>query len=163
MVPNSGSNFEQPRKFVFQLFPKRIFLAVDCGSHGEFRLRAANPIRIEHQAVCAVILQIKPEERGFFQIVAGKAAIEWKVIAFHRFFPFTILATVGLGCQRPFVISKNCPSRISRYRSMAATLHPAILAISALSSGSRTEEHTSELQSHSFISYAVFCLKKKKH
>ena len=28
--------------------------------------------------------------------------------------------------------------------------------------GRRSEEHTSELQSHSFISYAVFCLKKKK-
>ena len=27
--------------------------------------------------------------------------------------------------------------------------------------GQRSEEHTSELQSHSFISYAVFCLKKK--
>src|ERR1051326_8880721 len=27
---------------------------------------------------------------------------------------------------------------------------------------SRSEEHTSELQSYSFISYAVFCLKKKK-
>src|ERR1051326_1946144 len=26
----------------------------------------------------------------------------------------------------------------------------------------RSEEHTSELQSHSFISYAVFCLKKNK-
>ena len=31
-------------------------------------------------------------------------------------------------------------------------------------SSERSEEHTSELQSHSFISYAVFCLKKKiKH
>ena len=29
-------------------------------------------------------------------------------------------------------------------------------------SNKRSEEHTSELQSHSFISYAVFCLKKKK-
>ena len=29
--------------------------------------------------------------------------------------------------------------------------------------GVRSEEHTSELQSHSFISYAVFCLKKKRH
>src|ERR1051326_9441270 len=28
---------------------------------------------------------------------------------------------------------------------------------------SRSEEHTSELQSHSFISYAVFCLKKKQN
>src|ERR1051326_9547546 len=27
----------------------------------------------------------------------------------------------------------------------------------------RSEEHTSELQSHSFISYAVFCLKKNNH
>src|ERR1051326_9432817 len=27
----------------------------------------------------------------------------------------------------------------------------------------RSEEHTSELQSHSFISYAVFCLKKTRH
>ena len=26
----------------------------------------------------------------------------------------------------------------------------------------RSEEHTSELQSHSFIPYAVFCLKKKR-
>src|SRR6056300_711301 len=29
--------------------------------------------------------------------------------------------------------------------------------------GCRSEEHTSELQSHSEISYAVFCLKKKKN
>src|ERR1051326_9328593 len=35
----------------------------------------------------------------------------------------------------------------------AARLHEANL---------RSEEHTSELQSHSFISYAVFCLKKNK-
>src|ERR1051326_9231218 len=28
-------------------------------------------------------------------------------------------------------------------------------------SAGRSEEHTSELQSHSFISYAVFCLKKQ--
>src|SRR6056300_1160791 len=31
-----------------------------------------------------------------------------------------------------------------------------------LSEAIRSEEHTSELQSHSEISYAVFCLKKKK-
>src|SRR5213594_4852951 len=33
-------------------------------------------------------------------------------------------------------------------------LHPAI---------DRSEEHTSELQSRTLISYAVFCLKKKTH
>src|SRR5213595_2123117 len=32
-----------------------------------------------------------------------------------------------------------------------------------LPGGVRSEEHTSELQSPSVISYAVFCLKKKKH
>src|SRR5213596_4215483 len=31
-----------------------------------------------------------------------------------------------------------------------------------LPSHGRSEEHTSELQSHGLISYAVFCLKKKK-
>src|SRR5213078_398664 len=34
--------------------------------------------------------------------------------------------------------------------------------ISSLSGTSRSEEHTSELQSRAQISYAVFCLKKKK-
>ena len=37
---------------------------------------------------------------------------------------------------------------------------PAMLA-PILEALKRSEEHTSELQSHSFISYAVFCLKKK--
>src|ERR1051326_7524066 len=35
------------------------------------------------------------------------------------------------------------------------------LTLAACSAGNRSEEHTSELQSHSFISYAVFCLKKQ--
>ena len=38
-----------------------------------------------------------------------------------------------------------------------------VFGITAASVGMRSEEHTSELQSHSFISYAVFCLKKKKN
>src|ERR1051326_9468708 len=37
-----------------------------------------------------------------------------------------------------------------------------VIDIRHIGSG-RSEEHTSELQSHSFISYAVFCLKKKKN
>src|SRR3546814_7870268 len=37
-----------------------------------------------------------------------------------------------------------------------------LAAISLLSSVMRSEEHTSELQSLMRISYAVFCLKKKK-
>ena len=37
-----------------------------------------------------------------------------------------------------------------------------ILPISRCGSAPRSEEHTSELQSRETISYAVFCLKKKK-
>ena len=39
--------------------------------------------------------------------------------------------------------------------------HVATLRSLVASRLARSEEHTSELQSHSFISYAVFCLKKK--
>src|ERR1051326_9336037 len=38
---------------------------------------------------------------------------------------------------------------------------PKYPRLPVLSCDGRSEEHTSELQSHSFISYAVFCLKKK--
>src|SRR3546814_9940323 len=37
------------------------------------------------------------------------------------------------------------------------------LKVQEIPSGYRSEEHTSELQSLMRISYAVFCLKKKKH
>src|SRR3546814_3657941 len=61
----------------------------------------------------------------------------------------------------------------SRRRSVAARAHPAEFAAIAgrrrdaqrarrLSPAWRSEEHTSELQSLMRISYAVFCLKKKK-
>ena len=41
-------------------------------------------------------------------------------------------------------------------------IFPLLTTDASLSAKERSEEHTSELQSHSFISYAVFCLKKKK-
>src|SRR3546814_6455222 len=44
----------------------------------------------------------------------------------------------------------------------AATARPFCRAITA-SIAARSEEHTSELQSLMRISYAVFCLNKKKH
>src|SRR3546814_3686745 len=42
------------------------------------------------------------------------------------------------------------------------TIPPLALAAGGLIVGTRSEEHTSELQSLMRISYAVFCLKKKK-
>src|SRR3546814_5487410 len=49
-----------------------------------------------------------------------------------------------------FVVARNAVDGL-RVRGIALTLHPG-----------RSEEHTSELQSLMRISYAVFCLKKKK-
>src|ERR1051326_6094712 len=43
------------------------------------------------------------------------------------------------------------------------TSAPSFTNCGAFFRSTRSEEHTSELQSHSFISYAVFCLKKKKN
>src|SRR3546814_4120692 len=40
--------------------------------------------------------------------------------------------------------------------------HEAIITVAIRADGDRSEEHTSELQSLMRISYAVFCLKKKK-
>src|SRR5213080_5405671 len=48
------------------------------------------------------------------------------------------------------------------FRSNAVTGCWATHSTCTSSCNERSEEHTSELQSHSGISYAVFCLKKKK-
>src|SRR3546814_3184739 len=56
------------------------------------------------------------------------------------------------------VRSKESPSAIGRFRSD----NQRCARQGARASGLRSEEHTSELQSLMRISYAVFCLKKKK-
>src|ERR1051326_1635912 len=61
--------------------------------------------------------------------------------------PFSRLKTSGL-------ISPSCLPR--RAHSISHVERPS------REMRNRSEEHTSELQSHSFISYAVFCLKKNK-
>src|SRR3546814_1818121 len=68
-------------------------------------------------------------------------------------FPYTTLFRST--CRRPQVHS--CHSR-PRPRPPRQVLH----RWSACSQAGRSEEHTSELQSLMRISYAVFCLKKKK-
>src|SRR3546814_5594959 len=57
------------------------------------------------------------------------------------------------------------PIRETHDASVAGTCRTAAVASLTLSDASRhrSEEHTSELQSLMRISYAVFCLKKKKH
>src|SRR3546814_7457214 len=47
--------------------------------------------------------------------------------------------------------------------SLFATIFGTFMAWAVVRTDMRSEEHTSELQSLMRISYAVFCLKKKKH
>src|SRR3546814_1511958 len=68
---------------------------------------------------------------------------------------------------RPRIEPSNRPSRVARISAGSAQLlvGPASSARSEqmkVRSSTRSEEHTSELQSLMRISYAVFCLKKKK-
>src|SRR3546814_9477179 len=60
----------------------------------------------------------------------------------------------GLGNARPRLWRQFRPQRISRRHRWAASFGRGLCT--------RSEEHTSELQSLMRISYAVFCLKKKK-
>src|SRR3546814_5686667 len=80
-------------------------------------------------------------------------------------FPYTTLFRSKLGHERnphpPFAAAKY---RLFRSGGAGGTdiqaRRPGLGAW--LSAGRRSEEHTSELQSLMRISYAVFCLKKKK-
>src|SRR3546814_4374803 len=79
----------------------------------------------------------------------------------HTLFPYTTLfrspakLAGRLFCARPTV------ARPERQRFHASRRAPAGHRPGA--GGDRSEEHTSELQSLMRISYAVFCLKKKKN
>src|SRR3546814_3307459 len=84
----------------------------------------------------------------------------------HNHHRWSFHAPLGLDDRS---VERTCPvlrARRARHRihflssSSAASdwAPPSIAAIA-----SRSEEHTSELQSLMRISYAVFCLKKKKH
>src|SRR3546814_3134327 len=70
----------------------------------------------------------------------------------------TGIATQSPARQRGLVIPDKA-ERVARYhRATVNALHEIVVAAGL----DRSEEHTSELQSLMRISYAVFCLKKKK-
>src|SRR3546814_5721818 len=58
------------------------------------------------------------------------------------------------------IVIRFTPSAARRIRCLPTAVEPVKLTLRM--SGLRSEEHTSELQSLMRISYAVFCLKKKK-
>src|SRR3546814_18316016 len=83
-------------------------------------------------------------------------------------FPYTTLFRSSLvGLSALVCLADRLRDRIRRVQHDRGTLDPPQLClVSRLSdvpgAAPRSEEHTSELQSLMRISYAVFCLKKKK-
>src|SRR3546814_9732768 len=71
------------------------------------------------------------------------------------------LDLVGRGGFTLFVASDESEWR--RVGDEAAAQSGVPLRVVLVGEGGRSEEHTSELQSLMRISYAVFCLKKKRH
>src|SRR3546814_6566144 len=64
-----------------------------------------------------------------------------------------------------YAANRTAPNAVSTTPSdaaVAAAPRSVIRVVTAMITASRSEEHTSELQSLMRISYAVFCLKKKK-
>ena len=59
----------------------------------------------------------------------------------------------------------SSPAQVAKISGVAdgVIVGSAIIKIIEKNKEKRSEEHTSELQSHSYISYAVLCLKKKNH
>src|SRR3546814_3386284 len=75
-------------------------------------------------------------------------------------FPYTTLFR-----SRPSLRTSRRHPRSKHFRSLQERtgIHPSQRRSSRSRRYRRSEEHTSELQSLMRISYAVFCLKKKKH
>src|SRR3546814_5476242 len=78
-----------------------------------------------------------------------------------------ILQTLPPKCREAFELKKFqdfSQRRIAEHMGIAeSTVEKHLAKALRLVSEARSEEHTSELQSLMRISYAVFCLKKKKH
>src|SRR3546814_4477653 len=79
-------------------------------------------------------------------------------------FPYTTLfrSTFDLSAQRPCVGHHPLPEEARGDELCLVKSRVFAARIERLLRGARSEEHTSELQSLMRISYAVFCLKKKK-
>src|SRR3546814_8534020 len=98
---------------------------------------------------------------------SGKAAVAQVILnrLRHPAFPRTVCGVVYQGSSRPGCqFSFTCDGSIRRAPVPALWRRAAEIARAALAGHveARSEEHTSEIQSLMRISYAVFCLKKKK-
>src|SRR3546814_8235555 len=110
----------------------------------------------EAEAACAV--QGTPLPRLMELAGAAVADTAWRMAAGA---PVLILCGPGNNGGDGYVAARLLAERGAAVR-VAALGEPATDLAKAARAG-RSEEHTSELQSLMRISYAVFCLKKKKH
>src|SRR3546814_6483769 len=86
---------------------------------------------------------------GRFRVDGRAVTVTPELLALHR--------RCG-GGEGDSIALPGLPSLIRRAVALSMPLSAPVL----LADGPRSEEHTSELQSLMRISYAVFCLKKKK-
>src|SRR3546814_1792349 len=91
----------------------------------------------------------------------GKGPSTPKIFHLESFHTASDVSSPPLGCLLPYALfAENAPA----VKAISAPLMRIRRAASCQwSTTMRSEEHTSELQSLMRISYAVFCLKKKKH
>src|SRR3546814_8110611 len=75
----------------------------------------------------------------------------------HSRLPVRAVNTPSIGPRSALATPGGTFERKALTPAMPSSVRPKIVA------AARSEEHTSELQSLMRISYAVFCLKKKKH
>src|SRR3546814_1347162 len=104
-----------------------------------------------------VILTPDPERfRGAITLAAAQAALGASVSIFLQ------LEAVAL-LRRPYGAPGDSAHKAKGLPTLAELMEDATaLGVTFTLCQSRSEEHTSELQSLMRISYAVFCLKKKK-
>src|SRR3546814_2049237 len=95
----------------------------------------------------------------FRATAGGLELVELSIIAAYF---SAVLATflVALGVAR--AVFRTGPAERALFGMGSVFSNTVLLAIPLIFTALRSEEHTSELQSLMRISYAVFCLKKKK-
>src|SRR3546814_1410207 len=100
----------------------------------------------------------------FWDPEAGRILLDGRDLREHRV--EQVLERVALVAQDTYLFNDSLEANIRMARPSAsdAELRAAVdhAALGELVDALRSEEHTSELQSLMRISYAVFCLKKKK-
>src|SRR3546814_2101452 len=100
------------------------------------------------------------------RVALPEAASAWSTISASRLLaPMTLVGRTALSVdmRTKFGTDRASASRAIVRVPNTLTLIPSPGLCSTSGTCLRSEEHTSELQSLMRISYAVFCLKKKKH